>query len=140
MTTTSDQFSPPHTAPPRPSAAAFLSRLPKDALIAGLLLFCLVALGLVCHRDYGLSWDEPVERITGLANVRVVAETLGLQLLAERSQTAPDLATYEDRYYGPGLQIPITMYELLAGVDDFSRIWPLRHLYTFLVYALSLVF
>ena len=64
-------------------------------------LFAICALGLWCHQDYGLSWDEPIVLM------------YGEQIMAYFSHGDPAFSTAFDRYHGsfPSLW--------MAGLDGF---------------------
>lgn len=97
-------------------AAAFL-------LIAGLLVT-----GLSLYRDYGISWDEPVQREYG-TRVYAYAVDGDESLLADRH-----------RVYGPVFEVLLVSLERGLSLEDLRDIYFMRHLVTFLMFALGTVF
>jgi hypothetical protein len=92
-------------------------------LIAGLLIT-----GLGLYRDYGISWDEPVQREYG---TQVYAYAFGddESLLADRH-----------RVYGPVFEVLLVSLEKGLGLEDLRDIYFMRHLVTFLMFAAGTVF
>jgi hypothetical protein len=80
----------------------------------------LLALGLTVYKDFGVSWDEPVQIKLGLLNFRYILHQ------------DPALLSYQDRYYGPVFELA-----LLAGYRtgmDSRQVYLNRHLITFLCF------
>ena len=78
----------------------FLKRSWKTIVIvfvfAGILL-----IGLVIYDDYGIAYDETIERTTTFVNLKYILETIHPQIrLPEVFDEIPDLAEWKDRYYG----------------------------------------
>ena len=71
-------------------------------IIAAILVYILVGAGI--YRDYGLSSDEPTERISTLVNVKYLISLFDQDRASEME--VPDLMTYDDRYYGTLLHMP----------------------------------
>ena len=108
----------------RPAAPA--TRL--TAVMALSLLIVLVLVGLGFHRDYGMSWDEPVQREYGGKVYRYVTDG-DEGLLADRH-----------RVYGPAFEVLLYSLEESLGLEDARDIYFMRHLVTFLVFAVGVVF
>jgi hypothetical protein len=67
----------------------------------------LLLLGLLLTRDYGMGWDEPVEREAGYISLRYVVRVLAPQLLdAGHLANLPELRTYHDADHGVAFQLP----------------------------------
>lgn len=94
-------------------------------IIAAFLAYLAVGIGI--YRDYGISSDEPTERISTLVNVKYILTFLGHDHAAQME--VPELETYSDRYYGTLLQMPSVVFE--AGDQGLGDIFYGRHLYTF---------
>ncbi len=112
-----------------------LSLRPAVLLFFGALL----ALGLAIYRDYGISWDEPLQRFTGAVNVKHVAEQLAPSLAGGEARRLPELADYIDRDHGPAFETPAVALEAILGLKDKRDIYSFRHLLTFLVCYLGVV-
>ncbi len=95
--------------------------------IVMLLLLAYLALGVSVYRDYGISADEPTERISTLVNVKYALNFWGADYMSEYD--IPDLETYIYRNYGTFLQMPSVIFEVTA--DNLGDIFYGRHLYTF---------
>lgn len=97
--------------------------------IVVILFLAYLAVGVSVYRDYGISADEPTERVSTLVNVKYVLNFLGSSHMSEYD--IPDLETYIYRNYGTFLQMPSAIFELTAENlgDNFLG----RHFYTFLL-------
>jgi hypothetical protein len=92
----------------------------------GVVLLCLsVIVGLLCYKNYGMSWDEPIQR--GIGRVTYDYVTNGNQLLK----------TYEDRDLGTGFEYPLIKLEKSLHLTDTRDIYLMRHIVTHLFFLLS---
>jgi hypothetical protein len=103
-------------------------RLPVILFFAALL-----ALGLAVHRDYGISWDEPHQRLTGAVTVKHLAELFAPSLVSGEASRLPPLKYYVDRDHGTAFEAPAVALEALLGFSDKRDIFMFRHLLTFLL-------
>lgn len=97
-------------------------------------------LGLATYKDYGISFDEPINRANGIVSIQYVGEKLGF--LAP-SKDIPKLQEYYDRDYGVVFDIPLVIGEKALGYnsdDKSQQLYHYRHLMTFLVFFLSTLF
>src|SRR5215469_11459679 len=99
------------------------------------ILFFLVVLviGLLIYRDYGISVDEPTQRISGTVTLRYVAERFAPSLLKGSANSLESLNNYRDRDYGVAFEAPAVTLEVLLGIRDQKEVFMFRHLLTFLV-------
>lgn len=96
------------------------------------LFFCVYfILGLFLVGNYGISTDEPNERMTMYINLNYITSLLGKKITG-----IPDLKSYVDRYYGIFLQLPTAVFEI-GHRENFTYIYTGRHLYTFLICFIS---
>ena len=87
--------------------------------------FILVGIGLATYKDYGISWDERVERLDGAVALRFIEQKTGyqiqgLQAMLEK-QEYPDsleLYSYKDRYYPVGFNLPVEGLIRLLNIDS----------------------
>src|SRR3989344_7406710 len=109
---------------------ALPSKLSMDYrnLLAACFFVAFFLLGLSVFRDYGVSWDEPRNRENGLMAFNYAVH-------GDRK-----LFSYFDRDYGTAFELPLIAVEKLAGIIDPPRIFQMRHLLTFLLFFLSVVF
>ena len=113
----------------RPLAQSLLPRAAAVLLFALLLFY-----GLKAYNDYGLSWDEPIERQSGLVTYKYLhPEDSTLITDTVNFNTVPDLHDYQYRYYGVAVQYPLVLAE---SASDFTMslhdVYLMRHLYVFL--------
>lgn len=85
-------------------------------------------LGAEIVRDYGLSWDEPYLRKTGM--------------MAYRFMTRRDdmLMRYVDRDYGTAFELPLVVIEKILSVKSPQQVYFMRHFLTFLFFFTGAVF
>ena len=84
--------------------------------------------GLLLVKDYGLSWDEPGQRINGM----VAYEYL---INGDRA-----IFTYVNRQYGTVFELPLIFIEKLLDLKTSQQIYFMRHLVTFLFSFIGIVF
>jgi hypothetical protein len=86
-------------------------------ILPGLLLFLLsLCVGLAGYKDYGVAWDEPVQRDIAAVSYNYVF----------KGDTS--LETYRDRDYGVAFELPLLAVEKALGLSDTSDIYLFRHL------------
>lgn len=83
-----------------------------------ILLLCFLVLGTVVHKDYGIAWDESMQRHTGEVSWDYVLHH------------DPALFTYQDRQYGVGFELPLIVLEKVLGIHDAGNVYRMRHLVT----------
>ena len=92
----------------------------------GLLLFAVMAIiSLFGYADYGISWDEPQQRKTGLVNYEYVFND------------NQELLEYKDRDYGVGFELPLIILEKKLGLTDSREIYLMRHFVSHLFFLLG---
>ncbi len=94
------------------------------------LFISFLVLGFSVYKDYGVSFDEPSQReLNGLVNYHYI--------------TQGDYATLingNEKYHGPAFEIALVLAEKVFNVTDSGEIYLLRHLLTFLSFALGVFF
>jgi hypothetical protein len=86
-------------------------------------------LGLFIYRDYGVSWDEPISReACGRINYNYIT-TGDYKTLIEGNE----------KYHGPAFEIFLYWLENFLKIYDTQHVYYMRHLVTFLFFALSIV-
>ena len=110
--------------------------------LAPLLLLLLLLAGGLFVDDYGISWDEAIQRRHGRISVDYVDTRLGTGP-GDGTPREPDyeLATYQWANYGMLFQITATVLEEGLGIapDDHYRYYRLRHLLTLGLFGLALL-
>ncbi len=99
-------------------------------------------IGLCIYDDYGISIDEPVQRVHSLVNYEYINEKLfGREIPYIQNLDYPSLEEYEYNFYNMATQVPMVAIEDATGFSMAEHnIFEMRHLYTFLVYFASLIF
>jgi len=105
-------------------------------LIRGFFLGYLL-LGLWIAPDYGVSWDEPIQRRHGIVSTDYINRFFGLK--AERFEPEFELETYEHRHYGVLFSVACFQLERMLGLDSFREQHLLRHYAVFLVFWLGTI-
>lgn len=105
------------------------SKIELSAYICGaVLLISAVILIFSIFKDYGISWDEPLQRNLGAANIKYLVEIFTNNKNIEILKNAPVLSTYQDRQYGPAFEAPLFALEFFLGETDSRKIYLMRHL------------
>jgi hypothetical protein len=89
-----------------------------------------LVVGLLIFSDYGMSWDEELNRI-GTANPEynyVVHDN------------AEKLVAGSDKYHGPSFELLLFSAERMLNLSDTRQIYFLRHFITFFFFWLSSIF
>jgi hypothetical protein len=101
----------------------------------GLFFVTLLVLGLNIYRDYGISWDEPTQRVTGAVTVNYLAQKFNAPaFMASWNGSVPPMDMYLDRDYGVAFEAPAVALEQLFRLKDSRDIYMFRHLLTFLAF------
>ncbi|GAP13023.1 4-amino-4-deoxy-L-arabinose transferase [Longilinea arvoryzae] len=101
----------------------------RENILPILLFSVFLIAGLSIYRDYGVSWDEPLQRDIGVANLRFI---LGHE---------DPLVSMADRFYGPFFELFLLGAELkFFPPASHQDIYFLRHLLTFLTFFVGTVF
>ncbi|GAB2794917.1 hypothetical protein HNQ93_002930 [Hymenobacter luteus] len=116
----------PLPAPPRPTIPA----RPRARWVVGLFFGLLGMLGVALHRDYGVGWDEQLDRLNGIINAKYVALKLAPELARRQPTFAeiPDMSENQDVDHGVFFQLPLVVLEKVIGAEDSRDVYFLRHL------------
>lgn len=87
-----------------------------------LLLLLSVVVAFFCYKDYGVSWDEPLQRDMGCVSYRYAADH------------DPTLLTYGDQSHGVAFEIPLIWGEQWLHITDSRKLYLMRHLATHLFF------
>lgn len=91
-------------------------------------LGAMLILGLAASGDYGIAWDEPVQRQYG-------SEVYDYVFHHDQG-----LFLDRHRYYGPVFELSLYSLEKALGLSDPRAVYAMRHLANFLVFWAGLVF
>ncbi len=101
------------------------------------LFFCL---GLFLSDDYGLSWDEPIQRNHGLVSAKYIVSIISPDALSnEKFEKIPALESYAHKNYGVIFHLPAVFVEIATGMTE-PDLWHFRHAYTFLWFFIAVIF
>lgn len=84
--------------------------------IAISIIVLFATIGCFAVKDYGLSWDEPIQRIMGIVSYNFVFE-------GDKT-----LSTHIERDHGVGFELPLIIIERALGLTDNHDIFIMRHL------------
>lgn len=91
-------------------------------------------LGLFAYDDYGLSYDESINRNTAWVAARYArGQIVKLAGLREPTDDENRLLTHKDRTYGTFVELPLVVAEHVLDVEDSRNVYLMRHLATFLL-------
>ncbi|GAB2852442.1 glycosyltransferase family 39 protein [Hymenobacter ruber] len=105
--------------------------------MAGLFFGLLVLLGGALHRDYGMGWDEPAERLNAFVSAKYIALKLAPELARRQPRLAdiPDLRQHRDADHGVLFMLPWVGLEALRPGPDPAEWAYRRHLAGFLLFV-----
>ncbi len=105
--------------------------------VVGSFFGLLALLGVALHRDYGMSWDEPADRLNAFVSAKYVALRLAPELARQQARFAdiPDLHRHRDADHGVLFLLPwVGLEALLPGTDPAEWAYR-RHLVGFLLFV-----
>ena len=117
---------------------ATLNKAKNKNWVPSLFFVMLALMGLLIYKDYGISWDEPIERLTGIVNLNYIGEFFHIRWLQNDpvllANSSLHLLQYSDRYFGPAFGIISVFLERLFNINDEQQIYFFRHLLNFAVF------
>ena len=113
---------------------------PSNISVPGIFFIGWFCLGLWIYSDYGVSFDEEIERTTGAVNLQYLSSIFGYNFQnlhhAFPGIESIGLESYKDRAFGPLFGIFSVLLELILNIgngSDQKAIYEFRHLLTFLI-------
>lgn len=106
-------------------------------LIPALFLLSLLGLGLFTFKDYGVSFDEPAQRLIGVTNLNYIAHKFNIESIINNesfAQFPKRLDQITDRDYGVIFELPAAYMEHILDLKQEQDIYHARHLLTFLFF------
>lgn len=100
----------------------------KQHLVAYITLVVFLIIGINSYKDFGISWDEVVQRKTGEISYNYIVN----------NDTA--LFNWCDRDYGVAFELPLIVAEKQLSQSDEKSIYQLRHLLTYLFFLVGALF
>lgn len=116
----------------------FLRKYLQTSIWAPVLFFAAyLALGLSIYTDYGMSWDEALQRDHGMVTARYINYWVEY---TEHEYFWQDLHEYPHRHYGVLFSTPMAWMEKeYLELDNFRKNFHLRHLFVFLLFWFSCI-
>ncbi len=87
-------------------------------------------IGCFIFRDYGISWDEPAHRHIGYVNFEYIVR-------GDKTLIDP---YYPEKDHGPFIELPLVAIERIFKINDSRTIYLARHLSTFIIFFVSVIF
>jgi hypothetical protein len=108
---------------------AHRNNLTKNLFFSFLFILFLI-LGVSVYKDYGVSFDEPSQRIlNGIVNYNYIVHGNYNELIKSN-----------EKYHGPAFEILLVVAEKILNLTDSREICLMRHLLTFFTFALGVLF
>jgi len=108
-----------------------------SVIIPSLFFLAYLTLGITIYPDYGMSWDEALQREHGNVSARYVDHWYDY---SEHKYSWQDLYEYPHRHYGVWYSTPMAWLEKYLELDNFRQYYHLRHLSVFLLFWLAGIF
>ncbi len=89
------------------------------------LFFFFLFVACFTYQNYGVSWDENTQRITGKINYEYAFEDNDF------------LLEWKDKDYGAAWELPLIFIEKAFGLEDFRDIFLMRHFMTHLLFLFA---
>ena len=109
----------------------------KEKVITPIFFGLFLIMGLFIFQDYGISWDEEIQRKHGLITVDYVNEVFGKPFYSNKLVPEHSLHTYDFRFHGTFFQNTCFLFEKVLGIKDIKGAYLLRHLGVFLIFWMA---
>ena len=113
----------------------------KNKILILFFFFFLFLVGLFVFDDYGIGIDEDNSRINGFVSLKYIFEILNLNFIDEISGIKlPSISGYDEQGNGVIFDLPLAFIEFFFNINDFRDAFLIRHLASFLVFYISLIY
>jgi hypothetical protein len=105
--------------------------------VVALFFLGLLTLGILIHQDYGISFDEPAQRLIGVTNLNHIAQLFNISSILNNevlAQFPKNLSQITDRDYGVIFEVPAAFMEHVFNLKQEREIYLARHFLTFLFF------
>ena len=110
-------------------------------LISATIFLLIFLIGLNLYDQYGISIDEDNSRENGLISLKYILELLNLNLYDNfKDLSLPQIHEYQQQGNGVVFDLPLSLLEILLDVNSTREIYLLRHISTFTIFFISLIF
>lgn len=105
----------------------------KIGIAVGMYFIIYLTFGTIALKDYGVTGDEPIQRLRSLVSYKHINQVLfGREI--DELKDIPNLNDFGHLYYGTAVQIPMVIIEDLTNFTMTSRqIYLVRHCITFAI-------
>ncbi|MEM9888292.1 MAG: glycosyltransferase family 39 protein [Bacteroidota bacterium] len=110
----------------------------QESRLVPLFFLFLLAIGLWIVPDYGISWDEDIQRKHGRVAWDYVSEKWNLDW--EKLEPEESFRIYKYNFHGTLFQMTCFWIQRQLGLEDYRDITLLRHYSVFLLFFLSSIF
>ncbi|MBU3604089.1 glycosyltransferase family 39 protein [Polynucleobacter sp. AP-Kaivos-20-H2] len=97
----------------------------------------LLTIGILIYQDYGVSFDEPAQRLIGVTNLNHIAQLFNISSILNNeflAQFPKNLSQITDRDYGVIFEVPAALMEHVFNLKQEREIYLARHFLTFLFF------
>lgn len=108
---------------------------------------CILLIGFLFHRDFGVSTDEWMQRVIGQISLRYIANLLewhtlfpGEPVLSNPADAFLSFMHDRDRTYGIVFELPAEFLIKILNISDSKEIYFFRHGLTFFCFFICLIF
>ena len=109
--------------------------------ISATIFLLIFLIGLNLYDQYGISIDEDNSRENGLISLKYILELLNLNLFDNlKDLSLPQIQEYQQQGNGVIFDLPLSLLEILLDVNSTREIYLLRHISTFTIFFISLIF
>lgn len=127
-----------------------MEKVKKNKIIISFFVI-LFFVGIFTFKDYGISFDEQIQREHLFVNyneyIKIINKVVKIDSIKRAAEykiienAKETIKLYPYKYYGVGIQYPIIIIEQITGFKmDISTSFYLKHLYTFLIYFISMIY
>jgi len=116
----------------------------QEKLYVSIFFGLLFVLGLVIYQDYGVGWDEIVERMDGAVSLQYALQYFDIksitppqELLSQTFMGPLQFEVYKDKYYPVGFNLPLAIVESLFQFPNQQAVYFVRHLLTFAIFLIG---
>ena len=116
-----------------------------------LIFITILIAGIQIYKDYGVSSDELNNRLKGTISLNYVGEQIFPKYLenykknfSKKNNKIYNIKNLHEagliKYYGVTFDLPLYALELFLGINEVNKKYELRHLATFILFFVSLIF
>ena len=118
----------------------YTKRYFESKILIFLFLVIYLFFGIFIFKDYGISFDENINRFNGFVSLKYIFQKLGVDInLSLFVNNLPNLADYVDKAYGVAFDLPVALFEVILKLSDSQQVYFFKHLINFLIFFSSSV-